>query len=439
MTRREATSPAALLHDLFPASLLRQEAAAVGLVQRVRKVDVVQLFLAVVLTVSGRGGQTLAALRRSYIFRSGQQLARSAFWRRLSPAFAQLCERLLVRMEADSVACPPRYGGVLRHFRDVIAVDATVVRVHDSLEDVWPGTRRHSSPAAIKIHTWVRAVTGELLKHRITKERHADSRAFGVDWSAAGKLFLFDRGYPSASLWHRIDRVGGYFLTRLPSSYDPLVVDICRSHRGRARKLIGEYLYDAEPHLKRKVIDVRCTFRVHIRGYRGKRGRYFWEQYRVVGLFNEDTAQYHYYVTNIPPQMLRGEAMRDIYRLRWEAETFYKTAKGGLGLNELSSSKKHVVELLVRAALIRASVAMRAKAAASRPLPRTAWINPGQWLTIWRQILPELLDAVARGRRSLTGITWPLLGRLAADPNRSRPPTRTRCVGQVTVIQGVSA
>ncbi|MCP4870760.1 MAG: hypothetical protein GY898_18820 [Proteobacteria bacterium] len=63
MTRREATSPAALLHDLFPASLLRQEAAAVGLVQRVRKVDVVQLFLAVVLTVSGRGGQTLAALR----------------------------------------------------------------------------------------------------------------------------------------------------------------------------------------------------------------------------------------------------------------------------------------------------------------------------------------------------------------------------------------
>ena len=439
MTHREATSPLALLHHLFPASLLRREAAAVGLAQRVRKVDVVHLFLAVVLTVSGRGGQSLAALHRSYIFRSGQQLARSAFGRRLSPAFAAFTERLLRRMEADSVARPPRYGGVLRHFRDVISVDATVVRVHESLKHCWPGTRTKTSPAAIKVHTWVRAVTGELLKHRITKERYADSKAFGLDWSATGKLFLFDRGYPSATLWHRIDRVGAYFLTRLPSSYDPLVVEVCRSHRGRARKLVGEYLKDVGPVLKRRVIDVRCAFRVHIRGYGGKRGRYLWERYRVVGLFNDDSGEYHYYVTNIPPKMLPGEAMRDLYRLRWEAETFYKTAKGGLGLDELTSSKKHIVELLVHAALIRASVAMRAKRAASKTLPRAAWINPGQWLTVWRQLLPELLDAVARGRRSLPGLTWWLLARLAADPNRSRPPTRTRCAGQLTVNQEVFA
>ena len=439
MTRPEATCPLALLHSLFPASLLRREAAAVGLVQRVRKVDVVQLFLAVVLTVTGRGGQTLAALHRSYVFRSGQRLARSSFWGRLSPALGELTGRLLRRMEVESGARPPRYAGALGHFRDVVAVDATVIQVHDSLETCWPGTRTNSSPAAIKVHTWVRAATGELLKHRITGERYADSRAFGVGHDAAHKLFLFDRGYPSATLWHHIDQVRGYFLTRLPSSYDPVVVEVCRSHRGRARKLLNERLKDLEPHLKRRVVDVRCTFRVHIRRYRGARGRYIWPRYRVVGLWNDDRGEYHWYVTNIPPDMLPGEAMRDLYRLRWEVETFYKTAKGGLGLNELPTSKKHIVELLVQAALIRASVAMRAKAAASTKLPRAAWINPGQWLTVWRQVLPELLDSIARGRRSLPGVTWRLLARLAEDPNRSRRPTRTWCAGQPTVFQGESA
>jgi len=439
MARRESTSPLQLLHTLFPASEIRRLAAEVGLVQRVRKVDVVELVIAVVLTVSGRGGQSLAALHRSYVFRSGHQIARSAFWRRLNGAFAELAERLLLKMEAVSAAKPPKYGGHLRHFRDVIAVDATVVKVRDCLRSTWAGTRTRSSPAAIKVHTWVRAVTGELLKHRITRERFADSKAFGVDWSAKGKLFLFDRGYPSASLWWRIDRVGGYFLTRLPSSYDPVIVGVNRTHRGRARKVVGEYLYDAEMFLKRKVVDVNCTFRVHVRGYRGKRGRYQWLQYRVVGLWNEETGEYHYYVTNIPPKLVQGEAMRDLYRLRWEAETFYKTAKGGLGLDELPSGKKHIVELLVRAALIRASCAMQAKKQADRRLPRASWINPGQWITIWRQVLGELLDRLAAGRRSAPGITWSLLARLAVDPNRSRPPTRARCAGQVTVRERLSA
>ncbi len=81
---------------------------------------------------------------------------------------------------------------------------------------------------------------------------------------------------------------------------------------------------------------------------------------------------------------------------------------------------------------------MRAEVAASRTLPRAARINPDQWLTVWREVLFELLHAVGRGRRLSRGIAWRLLGQMAADPNPSRPPTRTRCVGQVTVIQGGS-
>ena len=58
-------------------------------------------------------------------------------------------------------------------------MDATVIKVHDSLEDRWPGTRKSSSPAAIKVCTRIRALTGELLRWRITGERCSEARAMG--------------------------------------------------------------------------------------------------------------------------------------------------------------------------------------------------------------------------------------------------------------------
>lgn len=55
--------------------------------------------------------------------------------------------------------------------------------------------------AAPKVHTFVHAVTGELLRYRITAEAHADGKSFAIGHWAKGKLFHFDRGHNSASLW----------------------------------------------------------------------------------------------------------------------------------------------------------------------------------------------------------------------------------------------
>ena len=62
----------------------------------------------------------------------------------------------------------------------------------------WPGT--NDDTAAIKIHTHIRALTGELLKHRITAGTADDGKQFGVTWADRGTLFLLDRAYNAASL-----------------------------------------------------------------------------------------------------------------------------------------------------------------------------------------------------------------------------------------------
>lgn len=102
--------------------------------------------------------------------------------------------------------------GVLRAFRDVIAVDASVVKVHDNLRSVWKGTRRNSAKAALKLPA-------------LTADAHADCKSFGINHDLRGVLVLFDRGYASPSLWRRVDAVGGYFLCRIPKGWNqPIVV-----------------------------------------------------------------------------------------------------------------------------------------------------------------------------------------------------------------------
>ena len=423
MARNDSTDPVTFMHRLLPPAELRRLAGLTGFCKRVRKLDVVAFVSSVVFVLCGRGGQSFAAMRRSYILTTGCQLVRSAFHDRFTPAFGEFIVKILGRLQRRAHARRPELRGLLSGFRDVVAVDATVVQVHDSLADRWPGTRWKSSPACIKVHTWIRALTGELLQHRITGERRSDGRTFGIGWAWRRCLFLFDRGFPSASMWWRIHRVDAYFLTRLPGSYKPRVVGENRRHRGRARVLLDQPLRDMVKTLKRTVIDIDCDFRVHIRPYRGPRGRYIRERFRVVGLWNTERRDYDFYVTNLRPEQMPAEALRDLYRLRWEVETHYRVGKGGLGLGELPTRKAHVVQLLVRAALIRASIGMQARREASKRLRAGLWVNTEQWIRVWQQFLGLLAIDLALGRRSSL-VSWDALAWLATDPNQYRRPNR---------------
>ena len=124
MARAQDTSPTAFLHRLVPPSDIQAAAVRVGFVKRRRKIDPVAFLVATVLTVCGRGEESLAAMRRSLASRTGVLVARSAFWDRWTPAFEALVAWLLGRLQATSAASPPEYTGWLRGFKDVIAQDS---------------------------------------------------------------------------------------------------------------------------------------------------------------------------------------------------------------------------------------------------------------------------------------------------------------------------
>ncbi len=375
-----------------------------------------------VLGLVVRGSMSIAQLGQLYSEVSGQRLARSSFWARLNPRFAELVGWLLDEVVADSRAPLARPPGVLSGFQDVLAVDSSVVKVNDSLRGTWKGTRRNSAQAALKVHAWVRALTGELVKYKLTPEAYGDSRAFGVDHALRGVLVLFDRGYASPSLWRRIDSVGGYFLTRIPKGWNQVVSSENRRHRGRARGLVGRNLKDALNGLRRNVVDVDATFRCRVRAYAGARARMENQEFRVIALKRPD-GEHALYATNTPDHLLPAEEAWNIYRLRWEVETFFKTAKSGAALNDIPAGSRHGVEVFVRAALLRATLAMKVKTHFVRLVAASqrCRINPQQWMRWWNRQLHGLLHELLPDDEDL-GLAELMM--LLSDPNKARIPSR---------------
>jgi len=416
------TSFVQLLASVVSREATRQKARELNVTRRQGKVDAYELLMVVVLGVVIRGPTSIAQLGHLYGEVTGKRLARSSFWERLTPDFAHLVEWLLDRVIAEVRPPSQRPPGVLSVFKDVVAADASVVKIHDSLAHVWKGTRRKSAKAALKVHAWVRVFSGELLKYKITAEAFGDSRAFGVDHALRGVLMLFDRGYASPSLWRRIDSVGGYFLTRIPKGWKQKVESENRRHRGRARSLVGKNLQDVLVGLKRSVVDVNATFRCRVRRYDGARGRIEEKKFRVIALKRPD-GEYALYATNAPPHMLAAEEVWNVYRLRWEVETFFKTAKSGCALADTPSRSPERVKVLVYAALLRATLAMRAKARfiVLVPTRNGVCINHGQWMRWWNRQLHSLLSALLPSDGPLS--TDDLL-LLLGDPNRGRTPSR---------------
>ena len=126
--------------------------------------------------------------------------------------------------------------------------------------------------------------------------------------------------------------------------------------------------------------------------------------------------------------MLAAKDIREVYRLRWEVETFFKLCKSGCAMNELPSSKEPIVRILLTAGLLRATLSMRAKAAIVRQFaPGQAHrIAPLQWVRWWNEELRSVLRLMLLKFQGWCPRSPMEELAMLFDPNmRCRPPTRT--------------
>ena len=328
--------------------MLEEHAEELGVVERDGKLQIPVLVWAFVFGFAAGESRTLAGFRRSYNSTADETLSPGGFYQRLTPELAEYL-RDLVERGLDEVAVPDAVDADFDRYRDVMIADGTVLRLHQFLSDEYEA--RHEEQAGAKLHLLHNDTEQTIEQFTVTDEKTHDSTLFETGSWLEGRLALFDLAYFKYRRFALIDENGGYFVSRLKESANPVITEELREWRGRAIRLEGEQVYDVVDDLKREYIDVEVEVSFQRREYEGTQS---WDtkRFRVVGVRNEDADDYHLYMTNLGRSEFLPADIAKIYRCRWEVELLFRELKTQYDLDEFDTSKEHVVRILLYAALL---------------------------------------------------------------------------------------
>ena len=336
------------LTKLFPPDLLEDRARVHRVIVRDRKVDITAMVWALVLGFAIGRNRSIEEIRRTYIRFAGHTLCSSSFHDRLTEPLVDLLLELIDHALAETPA-PHTMTEHLEGIRELVVADATVFQVHELLADAYPAT--HEDRAGAKLHLVHNVTEDSIEQLHLTDERSHDSEFFENGSWLAGKLLLVDLAYFKYHRFVRIAENGGYFVSRLKRSANPVIVEELRDWPGNAKPLVGEQVWDVVEDLCRQEIDVLVEVEFKRRIYDGNRPSDA-RTFRVAGRRHPETGEYHLYITNLSHGTFSPQQVSALYRFRWEIELLFRELKSSYRLDELPSSKPQIVKVLILASVL---------------------------------------------------------------------------------------
>jgi putative transposase len=225
----------------------------------------------------------------------------------------------------------------LSPFEDVLTQDSTIVRLHEKLAKVWPATRSRKVAAGVKVSVLTSAIACGPKRVALFAESANDIKTLKVGPWIKDRILLIDLGFYKYQVFTRIKENGGYFVSRLKSNANPLIIETNRTYRGRSIDVRGKHLQDVLKDLKRQVLDVDVEVTFDRRAYRGKEKKDN-ERFKLVAVYNEDEDKYHLYITNLSSDLLEPEEVARLYGARWEVEILFKELKSKYALDVVPTS-----------------------------------------------------------------------------------------------------
>jgi putative transposase len=406
------------LTSLLPRRRIRTLARRLGVVQRRRKLDIVALVYSLVLGFSVGERRTLSGLRRTYLRATGSRMAPSSFHARFTAPMTQLMRALLLEALEQLGRSRPRTRAVFAPFVEVLAVDAALIRLHNALESLYPSVFTHYMKASAKLCIVMNVVGRGAKTVKITHGSHHDVHLLQAGGWMKGRLLIFDLGFYRATLFREIDRHGGYFLSRMKKDGNPIVIS---SHRRRCRT--GIKLRELQDEAIDDILDVEGQMVYQQRHEQRPFVTNHSIRWRCVAVYNAELEQWHRYVTNMPPQMMKAEHFTAVYAARWEVELLFRELKCTYRIEQMPSANRHVTETLIYAALLTLVLSRRLYRVLTRRWKlRSRRIPFDRWARLIATIAHDLLDvALDRHDRAYRqGRIERFLRAEAIDPNRAR-------------------
>ena len=337
-----------LLTSVFPSEFIDDCARECGVVERNRDIDI-RMFVWTLAVGFAVGGETrsIADYRRAYNAATNQSIAASSFYDRFTENFEQLLSQLLEHA-LDQVAVPHHVSPEFDRFRDVIAADATIFRLQQLLSEF---EATHDDASGVMLYLVHNVTDQSVISEKITDETTHESTLFKTGSWLRGRLFLLDLGFFKYRRFALIDENDGFFVSRLKKNANPLITAAPQTLRGDSIDIEGSQVFDVVGDLHRQYIDVDVVVGFKRREYDEQRSTDT-KQFRVVGVRNEDTDEYHLYMTNLPRKEFSASQIATLYRARWEVELLFRELKSRYSLEEFDTSKEHIVKIQITAALL---------------------------------------------------------------------------------------
>jgi hypothetical protein len=239
----------------------------------------------------------------------------------------QVYEDLFWTLEARCRSEGNQRGHGFRFRNKLLSMDATTVSLCVSMFD-WAHYQR--SKGAVKLHL-VLDHDGYLPRYAVvtTGKRHEITVARNMAFEP-GTILVFDQGYTDAAWWKRLTAGKVYFVTRLRADLKYQVVGQREIPVGRSDKILSD-----------EDITVPGWRQVGKEGLGGL---------RRIEVWLEEKQEVMVLLTNHP--RLAANTIAEIYRKRWEIETFFKSLKQLLKIKTFVGTSEHAVLTQIWTALL---------------------------------------------------------------------------------------
>ena len=265
--------------------------------------------------------------------------------------FFRRCLQLIMIKRLMEAA--PLNSDLLQPFNRVLIIDSSSWDVSSQLKDIFPGSGGSASSANCKLQSVYDYKSGSivLLEDRQGIEPDQKYSKKIVSLVQEGDLIIPDLGYWSFETFWGIDGKGGYFISRFNS-----IVNIWDR---RDEKFIKLDLLSILEQQVSKSIEMEVflrdekgkTLKIRLVGFRAPeevanmRRKKFKKQAkkkgRTVSKKSLRLCDWSLFVTNASEEVVPGEMIRSIYRVRWCVELIFKSWKSILRVSKSNVRKNH--------------------------------------------------------------------------------------------------
>ena len=229
----------------------------------------------------------------------------------------------------------------LGKFKDAFAIDGSVIKLCKQVENLFKSV--HKNKSSLKLNVKYSLNLAVLTKLQVGHGKRHDSR-FSFVTKEKNCLYLVDLGYWSFTLMQKIIDASSFFVMRLKSSCDPLIIKVSEP---KFKHLVGNRLSEITAWLKTQTELIELDLIVQLSS--AKKAR-FTEDIRLIGLLHEGV--WRFYITNIFEASFTPTHIYELYVLRWQIEIYFNVIKNVLSLQNIISRNKNGIMIEIYAALI---------------------------------------------------------------------------------------